>query len=199
MVRPATVSRPAATRSRRWADDERGGHRALPPDDIGDRRLSPRFLCLLADVSKYAVTRMNAFASFMRDAPSVPSTQQAGCGQPALGRGEVRCHLRWIGCLDRSLLVITGADRRQSGYPCPVCETGDGRPDLPPTRACRPSDKTCLMFNVNLLATLSVLSKQVGERPSIALSLSRVVVVGPWIHRNRVTFAVPWPKRRPTW
>ena len=55
------------------------------------------------------------------------------------------------------------------------------------------------MFNVNLLATLSVLSKQVGERPSIALSLSRVVVVGPWIHRNRVTFAVPWPKRRPTW
>ncbi len=73
------------------------------------------------------------------------------------------------------------------------------RPDLPPTRACRPSDKTCLMFNVNLLATLSVLSKQVGERPSIALSLSRVVVVGPWIHRNRVTFAVPWPKRRPTW
>ena len=49
------------------------------------------------------------------------------------------------------------------------------------------------------LATLSVLTKQVGERPSTALGHYRAVVVGSWIHRNRVTFAVPWPKRWPTW
>ena len=81
-----------------------------------------------------------------------------------------------------------------------MCETGDGP-------WCRSSGSSVLSSRQDLLdvqcptspATLSVLTKQVGERPSTALGHYRAVVVGPWIHRNRVTFAVPWPKRWLTW
>ena len=104
---------------------------------------------MLADDSTYAVTRMSAFASFMRHAPSAPSTQRAGCGRPTRATDKSDVIVAGLGA---STVVSFSSSREPTGArvdtPALCARPVTVRPDLPPTRVCRPSDKTCLMFNV---------------------------------------------------
>lgn len=157
------------------ADYQGGGHGAPQLDDIGPRRLSLGIVWLLADVSTYAESRMGAFASFMRHTPSVWSTRRDGCGRPGRGRRTSRMSssLDWV-----SRPASPSSSREPAGtrVDTPALGARAIRPDLPPTRMCRPSDETCLMFTVQSpWRGCRYFTKEVGERPSVAPRLSRVV------------------------
>jgi hypothetical protein len=182
------------------ADYQGGGHGAPQLGDIGPRRLSLGIVWLLAEVSTYAESRMSAFASFMRHAPSV-WFHPAGRVRSTRARATQKSDVIVVG-LGPSTGVSFSSSREPAGsrVDTPALCARAIRPDLPPTRMCRPSDETCLVFTVQSpwrCCRYSPRRSANDHRPP--LGLSRVVVVGSRICRNRVTFAIPWPKRWRTW
>jgi hypothetical protein len=181
------------------ADYQGGGHGAPQLGDIGPRRLSLGIVWLLAEVSTYAESRMSAFASFMRHAPSVWSTRRAGSGRRGRGRRRSRMSssLDWVP-------RPASPSRPQGSRPAPEWIP------LPCVR-----ERSVLIFlrlecvvlqtrpawcSLSNLPGDVVGTHQGGRRTTIGRpSVSRVVVVGSRICRNRVTFAIPWPKRWRTW
>jgi len=200
MVRPATASTPAATRSRRW----RGlsGRRSWSAA-VGRHRTAQTFPGdrLVAGGSLDVRGESNERLRLIHASHSERLVHPAGRMRSTRARATHKSDVIVVG-LGPSTGVSFSSSREPAGtrVDTPALCARAIRPDLPPTRMCLPSDETCLMFTVQSpWRGCRYSPRRSANDHRSPLGLSRVVVVGSRICRNRVTFAIPWPKRWRTW